>query len=484
MNKNIKMICREIENGVNLDFNLPQFFNRLVSLYVQYAELKFTMHYYTFYESYFDSGSVRAKEEEQLLKEVNHIIKDILLSDFSGEKMEDGVKRLDAIRNKIIRRLEILTAYTDIFQVFEYIFNRIEYRFREDFTEINEEEFSAEVLRYIFDTRDNVIINEKIKEVIGQLPVRLTKSRYFDLIRDSISIYKGADRSSLDSYLYMMKTGAMLYEPEGMDTAYTELYVLKKALEALDYKDLTRDEFFDYSKRIEETAVKINSSVDFYFGLQECVNHLYVMLILAPYAYMEGYRIESIHGEMKFLLLPQEGNQCKSLIKVINTHFFADEKMPLEKELEDKLTYTEGRQELISEEFEGLESYFFDIKSNHLKMVESLMLGPLFHSLNTAQNLLGSSLFVELVPADDGLKVDEGYQLKVQEEFILKLTELFLNNSKYVCRAVMANTINKMPVFFQSPADVMNYIKNSLEQCHDRAEKIACVNIIKTFFEN
>lgn len=484
MNKNMKLICKEIQKGENLDLNIPQYFNRLVTLYEQYAELKFTMHYYTFYESYVDSGKKRTQEEEKLLGEVNQIIKDIFLSDFSGERMEASVKGLDAIRNHTIGRMKILTAYTDIFQVFEYIFNRIEYRYREDIPEMNDEEFAAEVLNYIFDTRDNVIINEKIKEVIGQLPVRLTKSRYFELIKDSISAYKGADRSSLDTYLYMIRTGAMLYEQEGMDIAYPDFYSLRKALEALDYKNITKEEYFSYTGQIDAAASQINSSVDFYYSLQECVNHLYVMLVLAPYAYMEGYRIESVEGEMKFLLLPTEEDHCKILIEEINRHFIEEDKLPLEKETEEKLTYTEGRQEIMSAEFQSLESYFFDIKSNHLEMVESLMLGPLYHCIDTAQNLLGSSLFVELDQAVNNQKVDEAYLLKIQEDLLRKLSEIFQNNSKYINRAVMANTLNKMPVFFQSVKDVMDYIKTTLEQCNDRAEKIACVNIIKSFYKN
>lgn len=484
MNKNMKLICKEIQKGENLEFNIPQFFNRLVNLYGQYAELKFTMHYYTFYENYVDAEGIRPKEEIDLLNEVNRIVKDILLSNFSGDRMEAGVKGLDGIRNIIISRMKILTAYTDIFQVFEYIFNRIEYKFQEEIKEVDEEEFLEEVMAYIFDTTDNVIINEKIKEVIGQLPVRLTKSRYFDLLRDSLTIYKGADQSSLDSYLYMIKTGAMLYEQEDMEGAYPDLHTLRKSLASLDYKELTKEDYTSYLEQIDGAAYRINSSVDFYYGLQECVNQLYVMLILAPYAYMDGYRIEGLEGEMKFLLLPSEEDQCRKLISEINEHFLSEEKVPLGEEAEDKLTYTEGRQELMSEEAGILEAYFFDIKSNHLNLVESLMLGRLYNCLNTAQNLLGTSLFIELDQVVTEHRVDEGYLSKEQEDLILKLTESFKANSKYVNRAVMANTINKMPVFFGSTDEVRDYIKGVLEQCHDKAEKIACINIIKSFYEN
>ena len=489
MNKNMRQICREIQQGNNLEVNLPQFFNRLVTLYEQYAEIKFTMHYYTFYESYIDSNLDKTPDTKQLLAEVNHIIKGCLLSDFSGEKMENGVKRLDAVRNQIMNQMKMLTAYTDVLQNYEYVLNRIEYRFRDDLVDINNDEFATEILRYIFDSKDNVIINDKIKEVIGQLPVRITKSKYFEIIRDSISIYKGSDSSTLDTFIYMLKTGAMLYTQEGMDTDYPDLFCLRKEFQSLDYKNLTQEEYDIYSNKIKSAATSINNSVDFYYGMQEIVNHLYVMLLTSPYAYMEGgYKMESVEGEMKYLLLPidQDTNVLRSIIEDINKSFLANEKSTISKETEEKLCYTEGKQETLSEEFEALEPVLSDIKSCHISLVESLMLGRVFYCLDTSQKLLSDSLFVELnqMESNDIPQADQAHIAKVQEELIAGLTELFLENSKNVGRAVIANTINKTPIFLMTTNDVMDYVKNSLEQCHDLAEKIACVNIIKTFWEN
>lgn len=484
----MKQICREISQGNNLEINLPQFFNRLVSLYEKYAEIRFTLHYYTFYEGYLDMNPNQTTEvEQQLLTEVNQIIQNSILSNFSGESMEKNIEKLDEVRNHIIKQMRILTANTDILQNYEYILNRIEYRFRDDLTEINNDEVAAEIVRYIFNSKDNVIINDRIKEVIGQLPIRITKSRYFELIRDSISIYKGADCSSLDSYVYMLKNGAMIYAPEGMDTTYPELLTLRKELESLDYKNMEKEEYLTFSLKIEKAASMINASVDFYYGLQEIVNHLYIMILAAPYAHMEGgYRLESIEGEMKYLLLPpeQEKDLSKSIITEINDHFLSNDKMSIADKIDEQLSYTEGMQESLSEEFEALEPILFDIKSSHINMVESLMLGRIFHCLNTAQNLMGSSLFIDLNQELNNNKADEIYIAKVQEDLINQLSELFVNSSKNVHRAVIANTINKMPVFFQSTNEVMDYVKNSLEQCHDLEEKNACVDIIKTFLNN
>jgi len=485
MNKNMKSICFEIKDGKNLEANIPQFLNHLVNIYGQYSEVKFAMHYYTFYEYYLESFGDALAEEKVIMKEFNTIIKECLLSDFSGDKMENGVKRLDEMRKNVIRQMKVLTSYTDIFQIYEYVLNRIEYRFAEEQSELNEDAFAEEVLAYIFDTKDNVVINDKIKEVIGQLPVRMSKGRYFDIIKDSLSIYKGAERSSLNDYIYMMETCSMLFEPEGAETAYVEYSDFRKTLEGLDYKKLTKEEYTAYAARLEEVAADINKHVDFYYGLQECINNLYVMLLTAPYAFMEGgYRIESLGREMKFLLLPQDMDKFRIIIRMIHNHFEKEEKQPFDEELEEKISYTEGKQEILAEEFGILEPYFYELEQNHTSLLASLMMGPLFQCISLSQKLLSGSLFIELDKVIDKQLVDEEYLQTVREDYLHRLANMFQKNSQAVNRAVMANTINKVPVFFQTVNDVRDYIKNAMDSCKDLAEKTACVTIIRSFFEN
>lgn len=487
MNKNMRTICNEITSGKNLDYNLPQFFNRLVTLYEQYATIKFTIHYYNFYEFCLENDTNNSLDDEKLINNLNDIVKASILSNFSGQNVERNIKKLDDIRNQIISKMKILTAYTDVFQIYEYILNRIEYRFHQSLHDNLEENFIKEVIQYIFDTKDNVVINDKIKEVIGQLPVRFTKSKFLELIRDSLSIYKGGDVTSLESFLYMIQTNAMLYQPEGMDTTYPNFRRLQKELEELDYKNITKEDYELYSTKIEQTADEINKKVDLYYGMQEAVNHLYVVLLTAPYAYMEGgYRVENLQGEMKFLVYPpdHDENPCKSIINDVYTYFKEDSKKAFTDETENKFEYVEGKQEYLYEEFEALEPILYDVKNDHMDMVQSLMLGQIFNCLNISQSLLGTSLFIEFDKCEDVRKVDESYLKNTQDELINQLTELFKTTSKYVTRAIMANTISKMPVFFKTTDEVMEYIQNSLDQCHDYAEKNACIDIIKSFWEN
>ncbi|WP_313129261.1 hypothetical protein [Anaerocolumna sp.] len=495
MSDSIKKISREILAGENLERNLPWVLNRLISLYDKDAKLKLAMSYYNFYENYREENSFSAdlednassdrndqgkqynkvsykyrSDEEELLNEVNEIIKDSIMGKFSGEGLEDSVKRLDKVRNTIIDRMNILTGYTDFLQIYEYVLNRVEYRFKNDMEDVNNEAFTAEVLAFIFETKDNIIINERIKEVVGQLPVRMTKAKYFELLGNSISLYKGGERSSLDTYMYMLQTSGAIYRTEGMERVFPELSRLKNDLEKGDYKNLTEREYIDLSNCLELGVRFISSMVNFYYGLQEIVNYLYVIILARPYGDMNENESASFDS--------------LSMVGEINRYFEADKKEPLPEELEERFQFSEGMQEGYFQEISLLEPIFIDIKSNYTELTNSLMLRPIFNIADIARKLLGSSLFVDLNQSEISNVADEKYLDQVKEELISGLTKAFKERSQVANRAVMANTLNKIPVFFQSYGEIEEYIRQSLDQCHDLAEKIASVQLIKSLYEN
>ncbi len=471
MKYSMKQICNEIESGSNLEVNLPQYMSQLSTLYEQFAEVKFILHYYTFYENLLDKENGIGVEENKLITKLNQVIHDSILTEFSGDKMENNVKMLDSLRNQIIKEMHILTAYTDVFQNYEYVLNRIEYRFSNQTININEEEITAKILNYIFETKDNVIINDRIKEMIGELPVRMTKTKYFDIMKDSLANYEGMDVSSVNNYLYMIKSSAMLYHPEGIKTAYPDLKELKIRLETCDYKNITEEEYHVLNQKIAKVAEYIKETVDFYYALQEVINHLYVMILMTPYAFLDQETIS-------------HKNIYQQIVLDIYQSFQSGAMSTLPKETEEKLCHTEGLQENFLAKIQVMESVMSVIRTKHMAMVDSIMLGRSFQCLCMAEILLGSSLFVEFNSTQEDKIADRAYITQVQEELIELLTELFQNNSKNVYRAVVANTINKMPVFFQSINDIQEYIKGSLESCRDFAEKAACINIINSYLEN
>lgn len=92
--------------------------------------------------------------------------------------------------------------------------------------------------------------------------------------------------------------------------------------------------------------------------------------------------------------------------------------------------------------------------------------------------LNSNSTFADLNEALDEEKVTEERIENETAALILECKEAFKGKSRMLRRAIMANTLEKMPVFFQSSQEVADYVTNSLEQCSDEAEKYAVKQIL------
>jgi hypothetical protein len=168
-----------------------------------------------------------------------------------------------------------------------------------------------------------------------------------------------------------------------------------------------------------------------------------------------------------------------TIIKEIHAVFKNNEKKDIIEDIMDQFTDLEGVQEDLSFEVDSLESAFYEVTEHHVELTSSLMLETLMNVLMRTQSLLSNSLFIDFDEVKDNETVDETRIAKESQQLQEDLTKLFSGQDRLLTRAVMANTINKMPVFFKDHKEVMDYVRYSLERCSDLHEKIACAEIIK-----
>ena len=45
-------------------------------------------------------------------------------------------------------------------------------------------------MAYITDTDEAMVVNERIQSVVGQLPIRLTRNKFFAMVEEGLSVYK------------------------------------------------------------------------------------------------------------------------------------------------------------------------------------------------------------------------------------------------------------------------------------------------------
>lgn len=466
----IKELVKKISKGKDLQQNIPVYRDILFDLYQQVSILHVTMEYYMLYETLQEQRGAENGYLQDTISVVNQLVK----AAFGGEKLsaeekKEKIAQLVATRNDVICKMKVLTMYIDKLQIYEHVINRVELKYEKDFPLADIDTFVQKVYQYIFSGKDNVVINESIKEILGELPVRMARSKYFQLIENSLSVYKGSDQSAVERYIYMLETSAMLYEPEGVDVYFTDLKELTERLSKTKFSELSETEFQKLYDELEENAEYMSQIADLYVEIESVLNSLYCYLT----------------AENGQPMTEASDKACVEVLQCISGLFEAGDWKKVPKELDEKLVLTEGKQEKLVEDMLQLETVLVDLQMNHRGELEQLNLVDDFVKLDTIQQLLASSgTFIEFNEEDTEEEIaDETYIAEQTNQLLEKLKVQFAENEMCVNRAVIAATISKFPVFFTSSKEVEEYIRGALERCQDDAERQASMNVIQAIME-
>lgn len=482
MDKLIKKCVRDIGRNKDIDENLLKYTDMAMHYNSSMAHLKLAMEYYMFYETVEEEINPYTSSVKDTLDAFNSIIEEFFETSPDKDICKELLDNLFNIRKEIINKMQVLTAYIDCFVIYEYIFNRLQYRFDKMESMPEDTEFIESVANYLFGTKDNVIINDNIRFVVGQLPMRMLRSKYFDIIRESVSIYKGNDADSLEGFEYMFRTSAMLYKDKNMDIYFTEFKQVLDELESLDYDNISKELYYTYSEKAKINSKNIADISDLYMQLGKLVNSAYIIILAQIHD--TGYKSASLSAL----------DTSKTIIRGINSLFTGKEGSVWEdrefNNNKDKLLWLSGlfneimgQQEDIRETIDIADAILDETINVQHDAIKRLCLTEKFTALSQMSLLDSSSTFAEFDKKTDKETKNEKVTAKLADEMAAKLIsevkELFKKNkSRMLRRAVMANTIDKMPVFFNNTQDVIDYISSSLTQCDDEAEKYASKEII------
>lgn len=465
----ISVVAKEISKNKNLEMNLPKYGNLMMSLYNRLSYIKLSMNYYTYYDMIADNKGENISSMEKLLDELNDIISSHIAGSANADTGMGAVGRLDSIRNEIISTMEVVTSYVDKFRIYEYVLNRIEFKFDEtvfDDTYYNNG-FTNDIMHYILSDSDNVVVNNKICEVVGQLPMRLTKNKFFELLKNAFSLYNGSDVKSLNDFIYMIRTSAGIDKPEGFETAFPDLYEIYNELGAVDYNALTKDEFDEVNRKLLYAVDAISHISDLYMMFTELVNDAYTILLSNPYAFVDA----------------KESENCKAIIQSVLNSFNKKDYDAPDDDINDRFIAFEGIQERIGASINENE-YALDIAvKEHSDILQSIMQDKIYNSLKVISKLQSGSLFVALEDKETDVVCDEIIIDREFEQLVAEFMKLFEGCSSNIRRAVMATVLSSLPVFFNNVDEIQSYINVSLSQCSDVAEKKACVNLIQMLME-
>ena len=467
----LSRIAKEIEKRKNLEINLPKYMNTMISAYHRYAHIHLSLNYYTW-------GAMLTEERQApesvktLAARLNAVIREQVMKGFVPEEISQGIENIDKIRTEIMENMQNLTCYTDFFQIYEYVLNRLEYRFNDAAfpADYDDDDFVQKVMEYILSDRDNVVVHTKISEVVGQLPLRMTKQRYFEIIRESFSLYLGEEKGNLEDMLYMLRTCAALEEPKEASGEWEELYAVYSAMKQTDIKEITEEGCKKLRDQLTFAADYIERMSNLYMIMQEVVNDVYIILLSMPYALTET-------GEM---------DNCKLIIRYVLERMESGRENAIEDEMMDEIMDSfeklEGRQERLYEQFSE-NDYLLDSMDELEETMKSLMVDKLYLSLKQMAKLSSSSMFIELHAKRKTEPVDEKYLEQTVCKFIEEMEASFKENGKLINRARMAATLQSLPAFFRNMEECQEYIGQALMNCSDEREKLASVELIESLME-
>lgn len=434
--------------------------NTSMKEYQNYAALELVFSAYMLAEEAMEQENVWFERERELWGKTEE-----LLIQISSGKIKNGlISVINNIRSEIIGKMDLFTAYADRITCYEYAMNRIEWKYKPEdewsrgVTKEKEQQLNRELMSYIVQSKDQAVMNDKIRTVLGQLPIRMTKEKFYDRLKEAISLYKGDEQEFLDDFIYRIRTSGMIYEPEQFVGEYEEIETLLNHLETFDYADSDRSTFESVFAELQKGIVLISDAADFYAALQKNVNLAYSIVLTWQYSGKE----EGIAWEA----LQTVGQIMKKDIT------------------EDLLIPFEGKIERYAEKYDRLEVSLYEIGQSYKEEVSRLGLEEQVEHARMVSLLLSGNLFMNLAGKEKNGIVDEAYIKEVSAKLISGFELAFAKNKKQVRRAMMSKVLEQLPMLFKTAEELNEYIGQALFQCQDKAEKMAVMNVLEQQMED
>ncbi|MBE5935142.1 MAG: hypothetical protein E7262_05060 [Lachnospiraceae bacterium] len=467
MKQKVKKILgdlKEYREGADVNF-----IQALASNYRDYSSTVLAFEYYMMCDNAIDNNEYEKEEISTLLEKLTSLLGTYIVDE--DDVTRETIGEIDELRQGIINKVDTLLKYTAKFYMYEYILNRLEYNFNKPIENSNiafdDEAFVGRIVEYIFSGEDNMIINARIKDVIGQLPIRMTKAKFFDLLKESFSIFNGSTSDGFDSYMDRIKTAATLLNVDnGVDIEYlkTEL----EAFDNVDYLSIDNDQFDKLQERYRRVSHYISTYTDFYTNYARIINMLYTIVLTK----------KNIKEDMSDV---EVYNNVKAIITHVTDCYRAGANQEAYEEVTDKLILLEGVQEnthhICSSLEQGIDEQLLDRYEQDNEMITDIKA-----DFAKCSVLISASLFVDLQEKDT-VVVDDVFINNNVEKLIEELKDLFKKSQKIYTRAVMANILSELPVFFTGIDEVAEYIKNQLVSCKNNGEKMACYAVLSDMMD-
>lgn len=367
---------------------------------------------------------------------------------------------MEELRGEILGHLDQVMQYLNCFSIHGYALDRVKEKlFGSGASEISPDALAGEVMDFVMDGGNDLEINRRVQTVVGELPVRFTKRKFYSVIEESLKSYCGRDRRDLDRMTYNIRSAAALpiLEKPGMGEGeiflpFQEIHDVALELERCDYLSLTREEYEKLSDRFETMNDKLSFLLGQLVCLPELINDLYVMERALSYAQESSY-----HSTLEKTL--------RHVLELFQNGGFSEEG-------------DNGDADTLFQPLEGKQEYYWEQYMKYLGKKRAPA-DSCDEELFVVLQLLSGSFGATLKYEPDFTKVTEQILAQSLSALFTDLEARLKRTAKFTSRAVMAKVLSEIPVWFNSLEEIETYIKDSLALCLDTSEKNACMANLK-----
>jgi len=190
---------------------------------------------------------------------------------------KEQISRLEEMRSGIIKRVNVLEAYENEIHVYNTLNHKKQYRNQmeaQEFIDIDCNYFSSMVVDFILSGEGSFVQGEKLRLILTELPVRITRQKFFDYITESMSKYYGGYINDLDNFINVLREA---FYPKGVE-GYGEYFTsFSEAIGEIEDSYLN-GRIEDASDKLEQTGMKVEYLSNFCYFLISIINKLLVLL--------------------------------------------------------------------------------------------------------------------------------------------------------------------------------------------------------------
>lgn len=441
-----------IKKGKELEVSIPFYSNEMADLYERVDSCTLSFAYMVLREYFLSKPeSYRLNDYKEILTEA---IDEGFLAEFDGAKREKIVKELLDTRAEIKVRTEALLDLCGKAQVMVEDFDDIFYPITNE-SLIEPDDFAKQVLNYIFENKDNNIINTRLKQVLERLPVRYTRVKFLDILTSTVDLYKKADKDTYDTFLSAIRSSCGMNDVNAAEEHFPE--ITKSFYEAYDKAKKERTP--ENAAKVVDAIKTMLDVVDTYELLINTINDLICVLLAMPYSNVDTSKAKKAVEKINELV--KEGRAPSP-----------DES----KELDDILNDLSVMHEKYYTDLATNQMLLDVINEKYMSTCESIMAATEVNDLLICRKLNSGSAFANLT--ENGfVELTESYFSEEKEKLIAEFKKLFGELELSERRSVMAKVLGTIPVYFENRTDVMNYVRSSLKSA-DEGEYTKAVTVI------